>query len=68
MPLFEVAIVELPEQKKDEDRGMETLVFGPKAIVAPDSQGAAINAVLEDPDALRNVDRNRMKVLVRPFV
>lgn len=66
MPLFEVAIIEKPTKKDAEEGKGERLVFGPKAVVANDAQSAAIAAVLEGekPD----VDRQRMEVLVRPFV
>lgn len=64
MPLFEVAILENPTKKEAEDGAIEKLVFGPKAVVAKDSQSAAISAVL---DEQVKVDRSRMAVLVRPF-
>jgi hypothetical protein len=66
MPLYEVAILELPTKNEAEDGKGDRLVFGPKAIVAKDPQGAAIAAVL-DGGAPIAVDRNRMQVLVRPF-
>lgn len=66
MPLFEVAIIEKPTPKEAEEGKTERLVFGPKAVVANDAQGAAIAAVLGDEKV--NVDKSRMEVLVRPFV
>lgn len=70
--LFEVAILEKPTKKEIEEEGkVERLVFGPKAVVANDSQSAAISAVLDgdngEPGGKINVDRARMTVLVRPF-
>jgi hypothetical protein len=65
MPLFEVAILERPTSKEEEDGKSERLVFGPVAIVASDSQNAAIAAVMDGKDI--TVDRARMQVLVRPF-
>lgn len=70
MPLFEVAILELPKKgKKDEEEndlsGTERLVLGPVAVVARDTQSAAIGAVLDAKDL--KIDRTRMQVLVRPF-
>lgn len=65
MPLFELAILEKPTKKEMEEGATEKLVFGPKAVVARDSQGAAIAAML-GPDK-PNVDPNKMEVLVRPF-
>lgn len=67
MALFEVAILERPTRKGAENGESERLVFGPKAVVARDAQGAAINAVL-DGGISAEVDRSRLEVLVRPFV
>ena len=66
MPLFEVAILEIPTKKDAEEGVSEKLVFGPKAVVSPDQQSAAIAAVV-DGGVPSDVDRQRMKVLVRPF-
>lgn len=66
MPLFEVAILERPTPKDKEDGKSEKLVFGPKAVVAADSQSAAITAVMENPN-MGDLDKSRMEVLVRPF-
>lgn len=66
MPLFEVAILENPTKKSAEDGVGQKLVFGPKAVIARDAQGAAINAVL-DGEVPATVDRARLEVLVRPF-
>lgn len=66
MPLFEVAILEKPTKKQVEEEGaVEKLVFGPKAIVATDEQTAALSAALEG--EVPEVDKARLKVLVRPF-
>lgn len=64
MALFEVAILERPTKKEAEEGAQETLVFGPKAIVANDAQSAAIAAVMGESV---KVDRSRMVVLTRPF-
>jgi len=66
MPLFEVAILEKPTKKEAEEGASEKLVFGPKAVVARDSQSAAIAAVM-DGEVPKGIDRQRMEVLVRPF-
>jgi hypothetical protein len=66
MPLFEVAILEKPTKKEAEEGASEKLVFGPKAVVARDNQSAAIAAVM-DGDVPKDLDRQRMEVLVRPF-
>lgn len=66
MPLFEVAILEIPTKKDKEEGKSERLVMAPKAVIASDTQSAAIAAVL-DQDTKLEVDRTRMQVLVRPF-
>ena len=69
MPLFEVALLKRPTKKEiEEGTGQEELIFGPKAVVAKDAQGAAIVAVMENKDEFKDVDMARTDVLVRPFV
>ena len=65
--LFEVAILQTVTKKQSEDGESAKLVFGPKAVVAADAQSAAISAVMDNPEAMKGVDRSRMQVLVRPF-
>ena len=68
MPLFEVAILEMPTRKEiEEGTGQEKLAFGPEFVVAKDAQSAAINAVLGSGEKAAKVNRDRMQVLVRPF-
>jgi hypothetical protein len=68
MPLFEVAILEHPTDKAvEESNAGESLVFGPVAIIAKNQQDAATRAAMDYADDLREVDRNSMQVLVRPF-
>jgi hypothetical protein len=64
MPLYEVAILKQPTPKEAENGASEELVFGPKAVVAADSQSAAISAVMASGE---KVDMARSQVLVRPF-
>jgi len=66
MPLFEVAILELPKNKDAKEGELETLVLKPTTVVATDEQNAAIVAVMENTNI--KVDRKRMQVLVRPFM
>jgi hypothetical protein len=66
MPLFEVAIIEHPTEKEAQDGKAERLVFGPKAVIATDSQSAAISAIMAEKDTIQ-VQHDRMQVLVRPF-
>ena len=63
--LYEVAILERPTKKKKDEGDTEKIVFGPKAITAPDEQTAIIKASNEAD--LKDVAADRMEVLVRPF-
>jgi hypothetical protein len=64
MPLFEVAITEMPTKKEAEDGAQEKLVMAPKAVVAKDQQSAAVAAALE---AGIGFDANKSLIHVRPF-
>jgi hypothetical protein len=66
MPLFEVAIIEKPTRKEIENGAVEKLVFGPEAVIAVTEQAAAITAVMDSVET-KNIDRNKMEVLIRPF-
>ena len=68
MPLFEVAIMEVPSAKEQEEGAKEALVFGPKFVTAKDSQAAALNAVMDNATDVAKINKDRMQVLVRPFV
>ena len=69
MPLYEVAILEVPTKKEiEEGTGEEKLVLGPKCCVAKEPQAAAIKCVLENVGEVSKIDKSRMAVLVRPFV
>lgn len=63
MPLFEVAILEKPKKKAEDQT--ERLVLEPTFVVASDEQAAAISVVMDSKKL--EVDRSRMEVLVRPF-
>ncbi len=64
MPLFEVDIVKKPTKKDAEDGAVEELVLAPTPVIARDSQGAGIAAVVK---ADLKIDLQRCEVLVRPF-
>lgn len=65
MPLYEVAILELPTKKEiEEGTGQEKLVLEPKYVIAKDQQSAAIMAATGEN---MKIDFQRMQVLVRPF-
>ena len=66
MPLFEIAIIQKPTQKEvQEGTGQEKLLFGPKAVLARDSQTAAMSAMMGT-DAPQGLDLSRAEVIVRP--
>jgi hypothetical protein len=65
--LFEVAILQTPTKAESENGKGEELIFGPKAVVAADAQGAAIAAVLDGGATKISGDRSRLQVIVRPF-
>jgi len=68
MPLFEVAIMELPSKKEaEEGTADEKLVFGPVFVTAKDGQSGAIRAIMENADKVSKIDKSRMSVLIRPF-
>lgn len=66
--LFEIVILQVPTKKEIEDNGAEEkVVFGPVMVVAKDGQTAALRAIMDNPDHVRDIDKTRMNVLVRPF-
>lgn len=67
MPLYEVAILKTPTKKEEEEGGCESLVFGPKAVVATNPQSAGVVAI-RDESFPKEIDPSRLQVLVRPFV
>jgi len=66
MPLFEVAVLEVPTKKEQEDGAMEKLVLGPIAVVARDAQGAGIAAIMKG-GSMPDFNLEKAQVLVRPF-
>lgn len=67
MPLFEIAIIQKPTAKElQEGTGSEKLLFGPKPVLARDSQTAAMSAMMGS-DAPQGLDLSRAEVIVRPF-
>ena len=69
MPLFEVAIIQKPTKKEEEEGGTETLIFGPKPAIGKDGQAAAMQCVMQAVTREQlNVDLQQCEVLVRPFV
>ena len=67
MPLFEIAIIEIPTKKERENGEKEKLVMNPTFVIAEDADKAAFNLAM-DGKVPKDIDRDKMKVLVRPFV
>ena len=67
MPLFEVAMLEQPTPEQAKEGAGDKLVYGPVPVVARDSQAAAIGAMMRD-DRPKDINVERLQVLVRPFV
>lgn len=66
--LFEVALLETPKPKDQEENGaMEKIILMPTPMVARDEQSAAVAAVMENSEKIKDCDKSRLKVLVRPF-
>ena len=69
MPLYEVAILEIPTKKQREDGAGEKLVFGPTTVIAKDDPGAIVAAMQKanGKDRLKDVNQTMMQVITRPF-
>ena len=67
MPLFEVAILEMPTDKEKETGKVERLVVEPTAVVAKDAESAKVQVLLDQSINLSSASAERLKVLVRPF-
>lgn len=66
MPLFEVALIQKPTKKEEEEGKSETLVLSPTPVIAKDSQSAGVCAVMANKEKI-TTDLSRVEVLVRPF-
>ena len=68
--IYWVAIEELPSKKEQEEStAMPKLVLAPVAVSARDDKDAALKVALDpkNADMLKDVDKNKMSVSVRPF-
>ena len=65
MPVFEVIVLEHPKKKDAKNGELESIIFGPKCVIATDQQQAVLEVVMDHADM--DIDRKRMEVLVRPF-
>jgi hypothetical protein len=67
--IFEVVLIETPTPKDEEAGVLEKLLFGPEPVVAVDPQSAGFAFALEKAGEIKelDVDKARIKVLIRPF-
>ena len=65
--LYEVAILERPEFKKDEQPGVPKIVLKPEVLMARDDQDAAVKCALKFNGKLKTADAERIDFVVRPF-
>jgi len=64
MAVFEVLVIEKPREKDTED--LEKILFGPKLVVAKSSESAGMQVILGN-DLKKNINPERIKVIIRPF-
>lgn len=65
--LYEVALIERPTKKEQEEGKAERLILPPVPVIAPDDRSAGVQAVLAQREKIVG-DLSRVEVLVRPFV
>lgn len=66
MPLFEVAIIQKPTKKGQEEGELERLVLPPTHIIADSDRSASMQAILQNRTTIGD-ETARLEVLVRPF-
>lgn len=64
--LYEVALIEKPTKKEQEDGKTEKLILPPTPVIASDHKSAGVQAVMQNKDKL-TCDLSMVEVLVRPF-
>jgi len=65
--IYWVAVEELPTKKEqDEENALSKLILEPTAIIARDEQDAALRVALDNPK-ITNINKDKLKVVVRPF-
>jgi hypothetical protein len=65
--LFEVAMIQVPVTKKEQDEGVkEKLLMPPTPVIADNDMNAAMEAFKKAKDILPE-DTKGVKVLIRPF-
>lgn len=67
--LYEVAIIEQPKKKKDDEGNVDIpiIVLEPKTIMARNDQDAAVKAALTFGNEIQGADPERIDIIVRPF-
>ena len=65
MPLFEVAMIEVPTANEMKEGAVEKMLMEPTPVIANDQQTAAIQAAVKS--GVNVEDMSRVQVLVRPF-
>jgi len=66
--LFEYAILQHPAKKKDRGIGKEEIIVTPKTIVSTDDKSASMAAIIEHADLLKKIAKDRIEILIRPFI
>lgn len=67
MPIFWVAIEELPTKQEQEEQSLlPKLLVVPTAVEARDDKDAALKVAIDHP-MLKGINRDKLQVLVRPF-
>lgn len=65
MPLYEVAIIEVTKHEKKDDE--EKLALEPSFVLAKSDKAAGTKAFLDNAEAMKKFDSDKLQVLVRPF-
>ena len=65
--LYQVAIIENAEVKKDEEQKPPRIVLEPINVIAKSEQDAAIRVAMQNGEKLSGANQERLEVVVRPF-
>jgi hypothetical protein len=66
--VFQVIIIEEPSKNEMDDGVMEKLILGPITVVAKDRDSAGALVCMEHANELKDVKKERMKVLTKSFL
>jgi len=64
--LFEVALVQKPTKKEENEGKLEGLLVSPECYIAQDTHSAAAKAIMKNKDKIEKII-DKVEVLVRPF-